>query len=331
MKKVIGIDFGTSKTAIYLTKKGVLYNEPTVVAINKETKKVINAGYLAFKLLGKTPDNTLVYTPIRNGVVNHIPAASLYLETVLKDLKLKKYLSRSTVIVSCPSELTQVETNALRLVLKNIGCKKAILKSQGYLASIGGNKDGAAIKGSLCVNIGGGVSDIVIMSNGEELISHTSRFSGTLIDNSIIKFLKKTHHLIISNKTAEYIKMKIGSIETYPENRLLEISGIDVVSSLPHSVVISTQEIKQTIINTITPLVDDIVDCLEVTPPEVASDIIQSGILLSGGGSLLTGIKDYLESKINVSCRLAANPSDSVIEGIKITAHKELAEQENKK
>ena len=166
------------------------------------------------------------------------------------------------------------------MVLKNIGCKKVIVKSQGYLASIGGHKDGAAIKGSLCVNIGGGVSDIVIMSNGEELISHTSRFSGTLIDNNIIRFLRKTHHLIISNKTAEYIKMKIGSIETYPENRLLEISGIDVVSSLPHSVVISTQEIKQTIIDTINPLVDDIVDCLEVTPPEVASDIIQSGILL---------------------------------------------------
>lgn len=327
MKRVIGIDFGTSKTAIYLTKKGVLYNEPTVVAINKETKKVVNAGYLAFKLLGKAPENLLVFSPVKNGVVNHIPAATLYLETVLKDLKLKKYLRTSTVIVSSPSELTQVEKNALILVLKNIKCKKYIIKSQGYLASIGGNKDGAAVKGSLTVNLGGGISDIVIMSNGEEIISHTSHFSGNLIDNNIIRFLRKNHHLIISNKTAEYIKMKIGSVEAYPENRLLEISGIDVISSLPHSVVISTQEIKACIVDTMTSLIDDIVNCLEVTPPEIASDIIQSGVLISGGGSLLTGLRDYLETKLNISVRLASNPSDSVLEGIKILAHKELEAQ----
>jgi len=328
MKRVIGIDFGTTKTSIYVSKKGVIYNEPTVIAINKDTKKVINAGYLAFKLLGKAPDNIKVIQPLRNGVVSHIPAATLYLETVLKDLKLKPYLRSAQVIVSLPSELTQVEENALRLVMKNLRVKDLVLKTQGYLAAIGGNKDGAAVKGTIAVNIGGGITDISVLSNGEVLLCHTSSFSGNTIDQRLIRFLRKNHHLIISKKTAEYIKMKIGSVEPYPENRLLEISGIDVVSSLPHSVVISTQEIKSCIVETLQPLIDDIVDCLEMTPPEVASDIIQSGVLISGGSALLTGMRDYLETALNISVRLSSNPSDSVMEGIRILAHQNLSNQE---
>jgi rod shape-determining protein MreB len=328
MKRVIGIDFGTTKTSVYVSKKGVIYNEPTVIAINKDTKKVINAGYLAFKLLGKAPDNIKVIQPLKNGVVSHIPAATLYLETVLKDLKLKPFLRSAQVIVSLPSELTQVEENALRLVMKNLKVKNLVLKTQGYLAAIGGNKDGAAIKGTIAVNIGGGITDISVLSNGEVLLCHTSNFSGNTIDQRLIRFLRKNHHLIVSKKTAEYIKMKIGSVEPYPENRLLEISGIDVVSSLPHSVVISTQEIKSCIVETIQPLIDDVIDCLEMTPPEVASDIIQSGVLISGGSSLLTGMRDYLETALNISVRLASNPSDSVMEGIRILAHQNLIEQE---
>ena len=211
--------------------------------------------------------------------------------------------------------------------MKSLKAKHVIYKTQGYLAAIGGNKDGAAVKGSIVVNIGGGVSDISVLSNGEVLLCHTSNFGGKLIDEKLIRFMRKNHHLIISKKTAEYIKMKIGSVEPYPENRLLEVSGIDIVSSLPHSVVISTQEIKKCIVESITPLIDDIIDCLESTPPEVASDIIQSGILLSGGTSLLTGLRDYLETELNISIRMANNPSDAVMEGIKIVAHQNMQEE----
>ena len=163
---------------------------------------------------------------------------------------------------------------------------------------------------------------MAVLTNGKVIISKSLNFSGRILDEVIIRHLRKNHHLIIGSKTAEYIKMKIGSVESFPENRLLEVSGIDIVSSLPHSVVISTSELKNSLVACLNPLVDALTDCLELIHPEIASELIESGLVISGGTSLLGGLREYLENSLNISVRIAMEPTNTVANGMKILAHK---------
>ena len=321
MKKVIGIDLGSSSTIVYVPKKGIIYNEPTVVSIDTSKNKVESYGYLAFKLLGKEQDPIKVIRPVKNGVINDGPATVKFLKAVLKELKLTKVAKHATVILSCPSEFSQIEQSALRNVARKLDFKKVVFKTSSYLSAVGGIKDGAANKAAFVCNIGGVLTDISVLTNGKVIISKSLNFSGKILDEAIIRHLRKNHHLIIGSKTAEYIKMKIGSVEAFPENRLLEVSGIDIVSSLPHSVVISTSEIKSSLSSCLLPLVDALTDCLELIPPEVASELIESGLVISGGCALLGGLREYLENALNISVRIAMEPTNTVANGMKILAH----------
>lgn len=323
MKKVIGIDLGTSSTIIYVQKKGIVYNEPTVIAINTETNKIENYGYLAFKLLGKVQEPIKVIKPVKNGVIADGPATVYFLKSVLKELKLLRAVKKSKVIFSCPSEFSQIEQSALRNVARKLDIKHPKFETSSYLSALGGIQDNAANKASFVCNIGGGLTDISVLTNGKVLISKSLNFSGRILDETITRHLRKNHHLIIGSKTAEYIKMKIGSVEAFPENRLLEVSGIDIVSSLPHSVVISTSELKSTLTACLPPLVDALTDCLELIPPEIASELIESGLIISGGSALLSGLREYLENSLNISVRIAMEPTNTVANGMKILAHKE--------
>lgn len=322
MKNVIGIDLGSSSTIVYLPKKGIIYNEPTVVAINTEKNKVESYGYLAFKLLGKEQAPIKVVRPVKNGVINDGPAAVHFLRSVLKELKLLNKVKRATVILSCPSEYSQIEQSALRNVARKLDMKHVVIHTSSYLSALGGISDSAANKAAFVCNLGGGLTDISVLTNGKVIISKSVNFSGRVLDEAIIRHLRKNHHLIIGTKTAEYIKMKIGSVEAFPENRLLEVSGIDIVSSLPHSVVISTSELKSSLSSCLGPLVDALIDCLELIPPEVASELIESGLVISGGTSLLGGLREYLENALNISVRIAMDPTSAVSNGMKILAHK---------
>ena len=321
MKKVLGIDLGSSSTIIYLPKKGIIYNEPTIVAINTDNSKVDSYGYLAFKLLGKAQDPIKVVRPVKNGVINDGPATVNFLKCVLKELKLTRYAKGATVIFSCPSEFSQIEQSALRNVARKLDFKNVQYKTSSYLSALGGIQDNAVNKSAFVCNIGGGLTDMSVLTGGNVIISKSLNFSGRILDEAIIRHLRKNHHLIIGTKTAEYIKMKIGSVEAFPENRLLEISGIDLVSSLPHSVVISTSELKSALVNCLSPLVDALTDCLELTPPEIASELIESGLVISGGTALLNGLREYLENALNISVRVAMEPTNTVANGMKILAH----------
>ena len=323
MKKVIGIDLGSSSTRVYVPKKGIVYNEPTVVAIDTSKNKVESYGYLAFKLLGKEQDPIKVIRPVKDGVINDGPATVLFLRSVLKELKLTNAVKHSTVIVSCPSEFSQIQQSALRNIARKLDFKNVSFNTSSYLSALGGIQDSAANKAAFVCNLGGGLTDISVLTNGKVIISKSVNFSGKILDDAITRHLRKNHHLIIGSKTAEYIKMKIGSVEAFPENRLLEVSGIDLVSSLPHSVVISTSELKSTLVSCLTPLVDALTDCLELIPAEVASELIESGLVISGGCSLLGGLREYLENSLNLSVRIAIEPINTVSNGMKILSHKE--------
>ena len=320
-KKYIGIDLGSSNIIIYNNQKGIIYNEPNVVAIDNKTGKVINGGYLALKMLGKENNSVSVYRPVSNGVINSISLMTLLLKFIAKEKRNKNLFKKSFLVISTPSELTEVNILSLKKIAKNLEARSIILKSQSILALYGSNQSQVNSRGNLIVTIGGGCSDISVTSGSDSLISKTSTFSGKKIDEAICRHIRKKHKLIIGEKTSEYIKMKIGSLEQFPENRLLEVSGKDIITSLPSSVIISTIEIKQAIVPVISELVEAITDCLELTPSEIASDIIESGIIICGGTSILNGIREYLESNLNTTVRVLSDPSYSVINGIKNFIH----------
>ncbi len=324
MKNCIGIDFGTSNTFIYVPSKGSVYNEPTLIAINPTKKEVVETGYLAAKLIGRTSNDVNIYRPVLKGVVARVNPSILYLKNAFKEAKLEKSLEKYAVLFAVPSEITPVEKKALESIASSLGFKEVYFENQGLLAQMGSIADDETKKGSLIVNIGGGITDVVVSVGKDVNIAKSSYFSGDLIDQTILRYLRTKHHLLIGEKTSEYIKMKIGSVEIYPENRLIEVSGRDITTSLPHSIILSTNEIRNVILPKFEELIDTICDTLALVPPEIASDIISEGICISGGGALLAGMREFLEKRLNLSVRLAPDPLTSVVNGMRYYIQKYL-------
>ncbi len=318
MKKCIGVDFGTSNTFIYAPNKGSVYNEPTLVVINVKQEKLVETGFLAVKMIGRTSPDVQVIHPVNNGVVSRINPSYLYLKNAFKEAKIDKNLDTYSILFGVPSDITPVEKNALIEIASKLGIKKVILENQGLLASIGSGVEDDTKKGNLTINIGGGITDICVTTGRDLILSKSTYFSGNLLDQTILRHLRKKHHLLIGEKTAEFIKMKIGSVEIYPENRLIEVSGRDISTSLPHSIIISTSEIRSILLPKLDELIDAITDVLSLTPPEISSDIISNGVLISGGGALLSGMREYLEKSLNIPVRIAPDPLTSVINGMRI-------------
>lgn len=324
MKNCIGIDFGTCNTFIYVPDKGSVYNEPTLIAINTSKKKVEETGYLASKLIGRTSKDVEVYHPVLKGVIARINPSIFYLEKAFKEAKINKIINKNSVLFPVPSDITSVEKQALETVAHNLGFKEAIFANQGLLANIGSSFDQETKRGSLIVNIGGGITDIVVSVSKDIIVAKSTFFSGQLLDQALLRHIRVKHHLLIGEKAAEYIKMKIGSVEIYPENRLIEVSGKDITSSLPHSIILSTNEIRNVLLPKMEELIDTISDTLALIPPEVAADIVSDGICISGGGALLAGMREFLEKRLNLPVRLAPDPLTNVVNGMRIYIQKYL-------
>ncbi len=317
MKKIIGIDFGTSNTFIYVPNKGSVYNEPTVIALDPKQKRVIETGYLAAKMIGRSSEDISIIHPVVRGVIARINPSILYLRNALKEAKLGHNFDQYSALFAVPSDVTPVEKNAIKTVANSLGITETYLVNQGFLATLGASNDEER-PGKLCVNIGGGITDIVVSSGKNIIRSASSYFSGNLIDEAILRHLRKKHNLLVGAKTAEFIKMKIGSVEIYPENRLIEVSGQNMTTLLPQSIVLSTTEIHSVCLSKTDELIDAVTDVLALTPPEIASDIIANGILLCGGGALLTGMREYLEKNLTIPVRIGPDPLTSVINGIRV-------------
>ena len=315
MKKFIGIDFGTSNTFVYLNGKGIIYSEPSIIAIDKNTNAVIETGFLASKMIGRSAENVEIIHPIKRGVPARFKPCIQLLETALKKVKMKS-LRGYQILFSIPSDITPIEKSIYVDLAKQLDANDVIFENQAKLASLGAGVSFKENRGTMHINIGGGTSNIIVMSNDRVLVSKSSIFCGNLLDEAILRYLRKQRHLLIGNKTAEFIKMKIGSLEASPENRLLEVAGRDILTSLPHNVTISTNEVKQILLPLAELLVDAINDALIITPPEIASDITETGVVISGGSSLLSGIREYIEKNINIPVRMAPDPIAGVANGM---------------
>lgn len=316
-KHTIGIDLGTANTLIWLSgQETAVFNEPTVLTRSIETGAVQDIGYLASKMLGRAPYNIKVVKPMRRGVIADVDAAVDFITQAFTNLKMSKFLKGSSIVLASPSDITPIEQNALIEVARRLGAKEAVVESEAKMAAIGAGVDIYSPRGNMIVDIGGGTTDIAVISLGEIVVTKSTSICGDTLDEAVIRYMRNKQHLIIGEKTAEYIKMKIGSVEQDPDNKLIDVNGRDIVSSLPHSVIVSTSEIRQILLPLLNQIAEVIVDTLEITPPELSADIVHNGLVLCGGGSLLSGSREFFEKRLNIPVHVASYPLDTVINGI---------------
>lgn len=315
MRKFIGIDFGTRNTFIYVNGRGIIFSEPTIIALDIPSGKVLEIGFLASKMIGRAPETVDVIRPIQRGVPARMNPSIRLLQHALKRARIHSLKGYRTLF-SVPSDVTPIEKGTYIEIARSLGTEDVIFENQAKLASLGAGISFKENRGTMHVNVGAGTSSIIVLSGDQMLVSKSSIFCGNLLDETILRYLRKQRHLLVGGKTAEFIKMKIGSLELTPENRLLEVSGRDILTSLPHNVNISTNEVKNILVPLADLLIDAINDALILTPPEIAADITGTGIVISGGTSLLAGMREYIEKQVNIPVRMAPDPIASVANGM---------------
>ena len=317
-KDYIGIDLGSANTLIYSSfKDSIVYHEPTCIALDLVSKEVKEIGFLASKLAGKTPYHYSVIYPVEHGIVEDDEAAFLYLDTVLKSLKLDRRKGHDTIIFTAPSNTGKANKRTLLQLGKKLGAKEVIIESQAKIAALGCGDSVFAPTATLLCQIGAGVSDVCCLSLGEIVYASSTFIAGLTFDEAIRRYMIQNQHLSIGLKSAEYLKMRVGSVASLPENRLAEVKGKDTMTSLPSSIVVSSGGIKNALIplaNFISLKISDVIASL---PEELIADLKSSGLILSGGGALLSGMRDYLQNLLSIPVRLADKPLEVTLEGFR--------------
>lgn len=312
----IGIDLGTANTLVYSKKhKRIILNEPSVVAIERETKKVLAVGNEARDMLGKTPDTIVAIRPLSEGVIADYDITAAMLKYFIKKATGRFSFFAPEVMVCVPIDVTGVEKRAVLGAILAAGAKKAYLIEEARAAALGSGIDIAAPEGNMIVDIGGGSTDVAVISLGGTVVSRTIRTAGNDFDNDIVRYIKKAHNLLIGEKTAEQIKMTLGTATPLEEEETMTIRGRDLVTGLPKPVTITSEDIRDAMHDSLMKIVMCVKDVLEQTPPELSADIIEKGIVMAGGGSLIRNFPELIEKYTSLKVRMAENPLESVALG----------------
>ncbi len=314
MLNEIGIDLGTSNTIIYLKGKGIVVNEPTVVAVSKKNGKVLAIGKEAGEMLGRTPQDIRALTPIKDGVIANFDITVKMLRYFIKKSVNSSFLKPKAVIC-IPSHITDVEKRAVRDATLAAGVKEVFLIEKSMAAAIGAGIEVHKPIGSMIVDIGGGTTEIAVVSLGGVVATQSLRVASHSLDNDIIQFLKKNHNLIIGDITAEEIKKAIGSACPLKDESTLDIKGRDLVTGLPKTIRITSTEVRESFQESLAAIIDGIKSVLEKTPPELAADIFESGIVLTGGGAILRGLGRLINVHTEIPIFIAESPAECVAIG----------------
>lgn len=316
MQKSIGIDLGTANTLVYYKQKEeIVLNEPSVVALDKETKKVLAVGQEAKEMLGKTPDHIIAVRPLSEGVIADYDITEAMIKYFIKKIFGKMNFMLPEVMICVPIEVTGVEKRAVLEAAISAGAKRAYLIEEARAAALGSGIDISAPEGNMIVDIGGGSTDIAVISLGGTVVSTSIRTAGNNFDEDIIKYIKKTHNLLIGEKTAEQIKIQIGTALPLEEVELMTIKGRDLMTGLPKPIEITSAEVLEAIEDSLMEIVTSVKHVLEKTPPELAADIVDKGIVMAGGGSLIRNFPDLISKHTHLQVKLADNPLLSVVIG----------------
>lgn len=314
MGKDIGVDLGTATVLLYVRGEGVVLREPSVVAIDKDTNKILAVGEEAKRMLGRTPGNVVAIRPLRDGVIADYAVTEAMLKYFLQKVCGSMRFFRPRVMVCIPSGATDVEKRAVLEATIHVGARDAFLIEEPMAAAIGAGLDVSEPTGNMVVDIGGGTTDIAVISLGGIVTSESLRVAGNKMDECILKYIRKKYNLLIGEQTAEALKLRIGTV--MPRDRVSEeVRGRDLVKGLPSSVEITNEDIAEALMEPVREIINGIKRVLELTPPELAADIIDRGIVLTGGGSLLDGFAELVTKETDIPAYVADNAVECVAIG----------------
>ena len=315
LSKEIGIDLGTANILIYVKGEGIVVNEPSVVAIDDETKKPLAVGQEAKDMLGKTPGRVKAIRPLKDGVIADFRITEILITHFINKLNLKGIFSRPTILICCPSNITSIEKSAIKDVAERCGAKRVFIEEEPKVAAIGAGLDISKPSGNMVVDIGGGTTDIAVLSLGDIVTSTSLKIAGDKMDAELIKYVKDKYKLLIGDRTAEEIKMTIGSAYEADPKEVMDVRGRDLVTGLPHTIQLNAKETQEALEECCMTILRSTKQVLEQTPPELSADIVNKGIFLTGGGALLHNLDKFLEEGLGVPVFVAENALDCVAEG----------------
>lgn len=319
----VGIDLGTANVLLYVKGRGLVVREPSVVALDRNAGKILAVGAKALEMLGKTPSHIVAVRPLRDGVIANYNVTETMLRHFLRQVT-RLRLGRPTVTICVPAGVTSVERRAVREAALSAGAAKAFLIEEPLAAAIGAGVDMQKPGGTMVVDIGGGTTDVAVLSMGAVVVSESVRVAGDRLDDAISRMLRRQYNLMVGERTAEGLKVQLGSAWPMAEPRRMEVRGRDLVNGLPRTVLAGSDEIREALLEPVGSIVDTVKAVLERTPPELAADLLDNGIVLTGGGALLAGLDELLHRSTGVPVRVADDPITCVAVGTGLADPKSL-------
>jgi len=311
----IGIDLGTANTLVYVKNKGIVLREPSVVAIDKENRKVLAVGTAAKQMLGRTPSHIVAVRPLKNGVIADFEVTQEMIKYFIRKVHNRSSLLHPRIVIGIPSGITEVERRAVQESAEQAGAREVYLIEEPMAAAIGADLPVSEPHASMIADIGGGTTEVAVISLGGMVVAKSVDVAGDEMDECIIQYFRRKYNLIIGETTAEEVKMQIGSIFPLKEEKTMEVKGRDQAKGLPKTVLITSEEIRQALMEPVQLILDTIKGVLEDTPPELAADLIDRGLVLAGGGSLLRGFPDLIRQETELPVHRAADPLSCVALG----------------
>jgi rod shape-determining protein MreB len=311
----LSIDLGTANTLVYQKGKGIVMDEPSVVAVHKDTNRVLAVGKEAKNMLGRTPGSIVAIRPMRDGVIANFEITEAMLRYFIQKVHNRKTLVRPRIVISVPSGITQVEKRAVRDSAQSAGAREVYLVEEPMAAAIGAGMPIQEPSGNMIVDIGGGTTEVAVISLSGIVFAKSIRIAGDEMDEAIVNYVKRKYNLLIGERTAEQIKIEIGSAFPLETRQSIEVKGRDLVAGIPRTQTISDSEIREAMLEPVNAIIDTIKIALERTPPELAADIVDKGIVLAGGGALLRGLDALIREETGLPITIAEDPLTCVVRG----------------
>lgn len=313
--KDIGIDLGTANVLFHVKGDGVVLNEPAVVAVEQESRKVLAVGEEAHRMVGRTPGNIVAIRPLRDGVIADFEITEMMLKHFINLSGAKKWLSHPRVLICAPTDITSVEQKAIKEAVERAGAKEVFLEEEPKAAAMGAGMDIFQPSGNMIIDIGGGTTDVAVISMGDVVTASSIKVAGDKFDNAIAKYIRDKYKLLIGERTAEEIKTTIGSVYPQGKDDSMDIRGRDLVSGLPLTINISSGEVRDALWDSINAVISACRTVLEKTPPELSADIIDRGVIVTGGGAKIHGLDQLLAHHLRVPIIIAEDPMHCVVKG----------------
>lgn len=330
MARDIGIDLGTANVLIYVKGRGIVLNEPSIVVVETETKKVIAVGKEANEMLGRTPETIKAIRPLKDGVIADFELTEIMLDTFIKKIKARNLFTRPRILICCPTNITQVEKNAIKEAAERMGARKVYIEEEPKVAAIGVGMDISKPTANMVLDIGGGTTDIAVLSLNGIVSSSSVKVAGNAMNQDIIKYIREKYKLLIGEPTAEDIKINFANVYKPSKKEKMEIKGRNLLTGLPDTIEMNQEEVKEALKESMNKIIKSTKSVLEQTPPELAADIVEKGVILTGGGAQLTGLVDVFEDELTIPALIAESPLTCVADGcgILLNNRKQLEEDQ---